>query len=465
MFLGSVKMRLFGTSGIRGTLENLLRPENVSKLGLAIGTFFGEGKTIAVGRDNRVQSQPVALSLLSGLISSGVNIIDLGMIPTPALLYTLKDLKLDGAIMVTGSHALPEITGILVFNPDTSELNREQEEKIEEIYFSEKMNRVKWRNVGWIDQYDGAFDHYLENILNKVDVGSIEGEKIVIDPGHGVMAGFLHRLLVYSGVRVVSLNDILDPTFPVRDPYPRPENLEDLGKITKASNSLLGVGTDGDGDRAIFSDENGNILWGDVTGAVFAIDAIENNFTRKIVAPVNTSMMAEIVIKKAGGEIVYSAVGPPAIVHTMKKYGIYFGFEESGKYIWSDAILYGDAALATLKLAEILVKKGKTLSELVKDFPKLKLVKIAIRCEEAIKKAVLEKTVKELSEKFEGKFKLVTVDGAKFIFDDNSWLLIRPSGTEPIFRVFAEAIDERRALELAELGEKTVKKYIKMLSS
>ncbi len=457
-------MRLFGTSGIRGTLENLLRPENVSKLGLAIGTFFGEGATLVVGRDNRVQSQPVALSLLSGLISSGVNVIDVGMVPTPALLYTLKDLKVDGAIMVTGSHAIPEITGILVYNSDTSELNKEQEEKIEEIYFSGKMNRVTWKNVGWIEPYDEAFEHYYEHVTSKVDLSKIEGEKIVIDPGHGVMAGYLHRLMVYSGLRVISLNDILDPTFPVRDPYPRPENLEDMGKVTKASGSLLGVGTDGDGDRAIFSDEKGNILWGDVTGALFAIYAIRESGNKKIVAPVNTSMMAELVIRKHGGEIVYSAVGPPAIVDTMKKNGSYFGFEESGKYIWSDAIMYGDAALATLKLVEILVTEGKTLSELVSDFPKFKLVKVAIRCKDEIKKKVLEKTVEYIKKKFEGQYRLITVDGAKFVFEDNSWLLIRPSGTEPIFRVFAEAEDEKKAMELAKLGEETVKQYIKELS-
>ncbi|MGQ4891738.1 MAG: phosphoglucosamine mutase [Candidatus Njordarchaeia archaeon] len=457
-------MRLFGTSGIRGTLEKLMRPENAAKIGLTIATFFGEDSIVLVGRDNRVQSQPVALSMISGIISGGVNVIDLGMVPTPALLYTLKDLKVDGAVMVTGSHSIPEITGILIYNRDTSELNKEQEEEFERIYFEERMRRVTWRDVGWIEFYENSLDHYLENLFSLVDVNKVSDYKVVIDPGNGIMSGFLHRILVYAGLHVISLNDILDPTFPVRDPFPRPDNLEELGKLTAASDSAIGVGTDGDGDRAIFSDEKGNILWGDVTGALFAVDAIKNRDDKRVVAPVNTSMMAELVIKNNGGKVVYSAVGPPAIVDTMKRNGIYFGFEESGKYIWSDAIMYGDAALATLKLLEILDREGKTLSELVKDFPKFKLVKVAIRCEEEIKKKVLEKTVEELKNVFSNNYNLITVDGAKFVFPDNSWLLIRPSGTEPIFRVFAEAADEEKARDLIDIGKRTVEKYIKSLS-
>ena len=440
-----------------------MRPENAAKIGLTIATFFGEESTILIARDNRIQSQPVALSMISGLISGGVNVIDLGMVPTPALLYTLKDLKLDGAVMVTGSHALPEITGILIFNPDTSELNTEQEERFESFYFENKLSRVPWNRVGWIENYDDAFDHYIGHIASLINTEKVSESKVVIDPGNGVMSGFLHKILVSLGIRVVSINDILDPSFPVRDPFPRPDNLEELGKLTAASNSDIGVGIDGDGDRAIFSDETGRILWGDVTGALFAVEKIKFSDDKRVVAPVNTSMMAEIVIRREGGELIYSAVGPPAIVNAMKQYGVSFGFEESGKYIWSDAIYYGDAALATLKLLEIINKYGKALSELVSDYPKFNLFKVAIRCEDEIKKHVLHKTVEELKKKFNEDYKLITVDGAKFVFRDDSWLLIRPSGTEPIFRVFAEAEDKRRAQELVKIGEETVKKYIKKL--
>lgn len=459
-------MRLFGTSGIRGTLDRLLTPENSSRIGLALATWFGEEATLLVARDNRVQSQPVALSLIAGLISGGVNIIDLGMIPTPALLYTLKDLKVDGAIMVTGSHALPEITGILVFKNDTSELSPDEEKFVEDRYAGGDVNRVPWNRVGWVDSYDGAFEHYAENVLRLVDLGLIEGERIAIDPGHGVMSGFLHRIAIMAGLRVFSINDIADPSFPVRDPYPRPENLSDLAKITSASESTLGVGVDGDGDRAIFSDEKGNILWGDVTGAIFAIDAIKRFGKKDIVAPINTSLMAELAIKSNGGRLIYSAIGPPAIVYKMKEIGAEFGFEESGKYIWREAIWYGDAALATLRLLEIVSREGKSLSEMASGLPRLKLIKIAIRCEDEIKRLVLEMATERLKKKFNGEnYILLDIDGSKFVFEDNRWLLIRPSGTEPIFRVFAEAEDEETARQLAEEGERVVKEVIQQIKS
>ena len=458
-------MRLFGTSGIRGTLEEMLGPENSAKIGLAIATFFGEGSTLLVGRDNRVQSQPVALSVISGLISGGVNVVDLGMVPTPALLYTLKDLKLDGAIIVTGSHALPEITGILVFKADTSELDKGEEEAIEEAYFNNKLNRVPWNRVGWIETYEDALEHYAEHVLSRIRLSLVEGERVVIDPGNGVMSGFLHRILVMAGIKVYSMNDIIDPTFPVRDPYPRPENLEELAKITVASNSTLGVGTDGDGDRAIFSDERGRVLWGDITGAIFAMDAIKRFGKKEIVAPVNTSIMAELAIQSVGGKLVYSPIGPPAIVSKMKEIGAEFGFEESGKYIWREAIWYGDAALATLRLLEIINKSGKPLSAMADELPRFKLVKIAIRCKNGIKKKVLEKATEILKERFKSQaFRIIGIDGSKFVFEDNKWLLVRPSGTEPIFRVFAEASSEEEATKLAKIGETVVKEVIKELS-
>ena len=163
--------------------------------------------------------------------------------------------------------------------------------------------------------------------------------------------------------------------------------------------------------------------------------------------------------------MVYSPIGPPAIVNKMKEIGAEFGFEESGKYIWKEAIWYGDAALATLRMLEIINKRGISLSQMADELPKFKLIKIAIRCENGIKSKVLEITTRKLKEKFKGtNFYVIEIDGSKFVFEDNKWLLVRPSGTEPIFRVFAEASNEEEARNLAKLGEKIVLETIREVS-
>ncbi|MCD6491618.1 MAG: hypothetical protein DRQ02_13125 [Candidatus Latescibacterota bacterium] len=455
--------KLFGTSGIRGTIKSKMTPSLCSKIGLTAASFFGEDSTILLARDHRPHATVVYHSLISGLLAGGVNILDCGIAPTPAVLFALKKLKYDGAIVVTGSHTPSEIVGILIFKEDTSELSKTESKEFEDILYEERYEIMQWNKTGYIEPID-IFDIYAESVLSLVNLQKVEGRKVAVDPGNGASSVILREILELANIRVVAINDTLDPHFPHRDPFPRPDNLKDLSTITKGFQADIGVGVDGDGDRAIFADENGNILWGDITGSLFIIDALKRKKTKNVVVTINTSAITEWAAKKFGGTVIYSGVGPPAIAESMKKNNAYFGIEESGKYLWSDAIYYGDAALATLRLLEILDIEGKPLSKLISEFPKFYMEKVAISCPDKLKDIVLVRAFEEWQERHKPA-KVLPSDGIKFMYKDSSWVLFRPSGTEPVFRVFAESMDKERTKELIKESVDLVKELIKRHST
>jgi len=456
--------RLFGTSGIRGLIDVDLTPELSIKIGLAAAKFYGEGARILVGRDHRPHARVIELGLISGLLAGGVNVIEAGVAPTPAILWALLHLDADGAIVCTGSHTPPEIVGILFFKKDTSELDRGEEERFERIMRKESFDRVPWNRVGSLECVD-ITDIYIESVLRMIKT-SIGGRIVVVDPGNGVASGVLRALLERAGVDVVAINDTPDPRFPRRDPFPRPENLKRLGQIVRGIGADLGVATDGDGDRAIFVGEDGSIYWGDISGALLAMDAIKYRNTKDIVVTVNTSSIVEIVVKRLGGRVHYCDVGPPSIAARMKEVNAGFGLEESGKYIWSDAIYYGDVALATIRMLELLEREGKTISELVSELPRRTLTKTAISCPNSIKNQVTEYVYRRIRDIWKEKpCKILRIrNGFKVLYEDGSWVLFRPSGTEPKYRIHAEACDEKIAQKLLERGIRIVRNAIRTLA-
>ncbi len=452
--------RLFGTSGIRGLITEKMSPENCVKFGLTLASLLNNEGTVVVGYDHRPQAIIVKNALISGLMAGGIDVIDVGIVPTPAILYYVKESSPKTAVAVTGSHTLPEIIGILFFNKDTSEFSDPIEEKFEEIYFKEKYKRVPWNRLGRV-RSEQILDVYKEKVLALIDESKVSGRKVVVDPGNGVSSMILGNILRDASVNVLAINDFMDPYFRGRDPFPRVDNLNELGKMVKCWSADLGVGVDGDGDRALFSDELGNVYWGDITGAIFAESSVKMG-GKKVVVTINTSHVVSFAVARAGGEVIYSKVGPPAIADTMKKHNAAFGIEESGKYLWSDAIYYGDAALATLRMLEILDREGMTLSELARSYPKFYMEKIAIKCGEKDKSRVMEEASNKFREMFSSEIKdIITIDGIKIILKDGSGILFRPSGTEPVFRVFAESREEKKAKELIRLGSDLVNEVLR----
>jgi len=375
------------------------------------------------------------------------------------VLWAAKKRGLDGAAVVTGSHVPSEMIGFLFFMSDTAEFSVEESYRFEKDFFN-KPKVVAWNEVGKCSEVDVS-DIYLRSVLEYVDLRKISSSDfiVVMDPGNGASALICDKIFQAAGVEGLVINGEPDGLFPGRDPYPRPEVLGELVREVNKSGADIGSATDADGDRAVFVDDEGEALWGDISGCVFVKDVLMKHGGGVVVAPINSSQLIEWVCNVYNGEIIYTKVGPPNIVSTLKRVKALFGVEETGKNIWPEAILYGDWILATLKMLEIMAKEQKSLSELVQEFPKFHMRKQTFYCPETLKNVVMMNALKVWKKRRE-EAEVVTVDGTKIVYPDGSWVLLRPSGTEPVFRVYAESQDLTRVKEFAKVGSGLVKKSL-----
>ncbi|MDP6458911.1 MAG: phosphoglucosamine mutase [Candidatus Bathyarchaeota archaeon] len=425
--------RLFGTNGVRGVANSELTVELVTSLATSIGTYFGG--SIAVGRDGRSTSSMFRDAVVCGLISVGCNVYDAGMLPTPALQHSVKENGLNAGIMITASHNPSEFNGLKVIAADGVEASRSQEAEIEEIFFAGVPELSPWDGIGTVQQLE-VLKAYQEAILSHVDIKRIRdaGLKVAIDPGNGVAAFSAPGIARALASRVTTLNVNIDGRFPNRDSEPRPDNLGGLQSLVMASGADLGVAYDGDGDRSIFVDERGEAHWGDRSFALIAREYILKNPGRRVASPVNSSRALEEVVSGAGGSIVWTQVGSVVVSRKMIEEGIPFGGEENGGIMYGPHLQVRDGSMALALVMEIMAEKGKPLSELLGELPQYYQLKVKVPCPERIKRAVL----RDLRNKVDAP-RVETIDGVKLIYNNRSWVLFRPSGTEPIFRIYAEA--------------------------
>ncbi len=426
-------MRVFGTSGFRGYVNEKLSPLNVLKLALAFSSFLS-GDRIAVGRDARLGNRVIHPIFVSGLLAGGSDVIDFGLTSTPALLHGMKG-RSAGAAMITGSHTPPDIHGILLFRRDTAEIFGGEEREIEDIFKGERFQLAALDDLGEVEAED-ALPSYREDVRREFP--TLSGE-IVLDSGHSpAVRDFLY---VLNDLEIRVLNGEVRGDFPNRPPEPDRRSLELLGRIVREEGAMFGLSLDGDGDRAIFVDERGGIVPPDRLGILFALEEARSRGIRKVACPVNTTGAVEI-LREYGIEIVYTKVGPPAMAEAILEKGAGFAFEESGKYIWPGNILYGDPVYATAKLLQIL--DGEALSRSLSWIPERHTRKGAIPCPDPLK----ERLLLEIEALIEPVGDLIRIDGVKVLLDDGSWMLFRPSGTEPVFRYHVDAPTKERALEL-----------------
>lgn len=436
--------RLFGTSGIRGKLDEFLTSEFAERACLSFATFLGNQGTCLVGRDVRAESAMIQKAVMRGLSNGGLNVLDCGVVPTPATLFAVKEFQYQAAVVVTGSHVPAPTTGMLFFLEDTGEMDSRGEGHVEDMFRSEQWRRVPQNEEGTISKLEilHAYKTEIRRLLAPL------GEyRVVVDPGNGATCGTMDQILEDLGCEIVTINGHPDGAFPSRSPYPHPSTLSQLASAVKDAKADLGVGTDSDGDRALFATGEGEVLWGDVTGALFVKNELDTHGGGRIVSTVNTSGLVQLLCQQYGGTLTITKVGPPAIAEALRNHDdVIFATEESGKHIWPDIILYGDATLATGKLLQIMKRNQRSLKELQNDLPKFHQVKTTIPCPEQLKSPAF-KLILEMWKAPEG-VQVTTIDGLKAIYPDFSWLLVRYSGTEPIFRCQSESrnLDEARKL-------------------
>jgi phosphomannomutase/phosphoglucomutase len=439
--------RLFGTNGVRGIVNKELTLELVLELSQAIGTFFKGGRMV-VGSDGRTSSPAFRNLAMGGLASVGCNVYDIGQAPTPMIDFLTRAWKADGGIAVTASHNPPEYNGIKTIKPDGVETDRDEELEIEKIYFGRSWKRAQWNRVGDIIEETGAgLREYLDSIKKQVDVEKIRSRslKVAVDPGNGVSALTTPILISELGCNVLTINANVDGKFPGRLSEPRPDTIGSLMSLVKSSSADFGVALDGDGDRAIFVDETGEAHWGDRSFALIADNYFSANPGRTIVTPVSSSRAIKEIADSRNGKIVWTRVGSVDVSHKMIELDADLGGEENGGIFYAPHIPVRDGSMAAALIADILAKARQPLSKLLSALPSYQLCKEKVPCPNDMKKQVLvslrERTSRHNPE---------TVDGVKVMFEDGASVLLRPSGTEPIFRVMAEGKTTSAARNLAD---------------
>lgn len=444
--------KLFGTNGVRfipGVTHTL---EFVIELAEAIGTYFDKG-TILVGHDGRVSSPAIYNALIAGLMSSGCDVLEAGLVPTPALQYSVRHLGVRGGVMVTASHNPPQYNGLKVIAKDGIEIDRVDEEKIEGIFYEQKQYKADWKEVGESRKETSVIENYLNGVLAKVNTEVIRRSefKIVLDLGNGAQCVAAPYLIEELGCELITINSVVDGNFPGRGPEPVPEKLETLSLAVKSSGADLGVAYDGDGDRAIFCDEKGNILWGDESGCLISDFLLEKSPDGTIVTPVSSTQAIEIIAKRRGGNVIRTRVGSVDVSRKIMESNALFGFEENGGCIYPKHIAVRDGCIATALMLECLATRSTTLSRAISNYvPKFYRAKGKVE----VKRDEVRKILDKIEEQAKGKIE--KIDGLKIWLDEKKWVLIRPSGTEPIIRVFAEAMTKKEA-------DRILSRYLSMI--
>ncbi len=450
--------RLFGTNGVRGTINDSLTVELVSGLARATGTVLGPGR-IAVGRDSRMGGEMYVSAVVSGLLSTGCDVIDLGLVPTPCLQFMVPRLGCSGGVMVTASHNPPEFNGVKVLGSDGIEVPRSAEEQIEKVYREGGHRIVSWDRIGRYWRHPTSVREYIDVIKRHVDVESVARAQltVVVDGANSVGSLVTPLLLRELGCRVISMNCQLDGKFPGRLPEPLPENLTDLSRAVRSVGADLGIAHDGDADRATFVDSKGRVLWGDQSFAIIASRVLHRRPKSILVTPVSSGRLIEDVARAAGAVIEWTRVGSVDVSHRIVEVDATLGGEENGGVFYPPHQPVRDGAMTAALMLEIMAKEERPLESLVSELPQYYSTKAKVPVPADKKTAVLEVLLQLTADE-----ERVTLDGVK-VFYDEGWVLMRPSGTEPLWRCFAEARTQNEADMLCQRGIDLIRKAVDRL--
>ena len=446
--------KLFGTNGIRGVFGDDLDLEFIRKITLCLAEYFGGGP-ILVGYDGRASSVVIAKTVGSALNFAGVDCGLAGLVPTPALEYATKKLGYAGGIMVTASHNPPRYNGIKPVAADGVEVSRDDELKIEDLYFQKFRARTP-KTWGTAKPENRIIRTYFDGIKSQVNVPGIGRKKftVVLDVGNGAQATAAPLLCSELGCRAITVNKTVDPAFPGRGPEPTPENLQELSRAVLDSRADLGVAFDGDGDRSLFCDEMGNVLTGDKSALLLTRFVLEKNPGSTVVTCLNSGSAAELVADRCGSRVVRTRVGSVEVSRKMVSAGARIGFEENGGFMYGPHNQVRDGAMAMALMLDMLASSPGTVSDGVLKLPPSFTAKDKISCSPENAKKVM-RALKSQNPDAD------TSDGIKIIHDEKNWVMIRPSGTEPILRAYAESESPEKLDKL--MGEQLEK--IKLILS
>jgi phosphomannomutase/phosphoglucomutase len=437
---------IFREYDIRGVAELDLTDEAVTTLGRGIGAYLQRHGClrITLGRDCRLSSPRLRDHLAAGLCSTGLQIVDIGVCPSPLLYYSLHRLQPDGGVMITGSHNPSEYNGFKVALGKATIYGQEIQE-IWRIIQAGSFPQVEGR----IEQAAIASD-YLRELKQAFGVLP-HPPRVVLDAGNGTASDLAPELYRAMGCEVIPLYCTMDGTFPNHHPDPTVvKNLQDLIRTVRDEGADVGIAFDGDGDRIGAVDDQGNIIWGDQLMILYGRDILQDRPGATIIADVKSSMNLYEQIAKHGGRGIMWRTGHSLIKAKMKEEKAAFAGEMSGHMFFADRYYgYDDAVYAGARLLEIISKTRRSVSEMLADVPKMYATpEIRVDCADSVKFSV----VKKIQDLFKRDHQTVTVDGLRVVFEDG-WGLIRASNTQPVLVLRFEARTPERLAEIQTLIE------------
>ncbi len=435
--------QIFREYDIRGLVDQDLNSEMVETLGKAFGSYIQDfkGKEIVVARDNRLSSKPYRDALISGIVSTGCNVLDIGEFPSPVFYFSLIHYKKDGGVMITASHNPPEFNGFKIsrgYHSIYGEEIQELRKIIESGKFREGKGQLKNEDPG---------PAYLRCLKEKIKLE--RGLKVVVDAGNGTASELAPSLLEALGCQVTRLYCESDGRFPNHHPDPTlPENLKDLIATVKEEKADLGIAYDGDGDRLGVVDEKGEIIWGDRLMIIFAREILKKHPGARVIFEVKCSQSLTEEIEKAGGVPLMWKTGHSLIESKMQEEGALLAGEMSGHIYFADNYFgYDDAIFASGRLVEILSRTEKSLSQLLEGVTAYHSTpEIRMDCPDEKKFAVVEKVKSYFQERYE----TIDIDGVRILFGDG-WGLVRASNTQAVLVLRFEAQTKSRLEEIKNL--------------
>jgi phosphomannomutase/phosphoglucomutase len=435
---------IFREYDIRGRVPGELNQESVHRLGLSFGTYYqshGASK-ITLGRDCRLSSPGLSDSLSRGLLQAGIDVLDLGMVPTPLLYFSLHYFDVDGGIQITGSHNPPEYNGFKI-SLGKATIYGEEIQEIRKIAEAGEFHNGKGRVESV--QISGP---YLDYLRNNLQPGRLP-IKAVVDGGNGMGGVVAPDVFTEMGVEVVKLFCEPDGHFPNHHPDPTvPENLKAAILKVSETSADLAIAFDGDADRIGVVDHEGNIIFGDQLMIIFSRDLLERYPGATIIGEVKCSQVLFDDIEKHGGKPLMWKVGHSLIKNKLKEENALLAGEMSGHLFFGERYFgYDDAIYAGARLLEILTRTGKSIKELLAGVPPMvSTPEIRLDCPDDKKFQV----VAEMAEEFKKDHQVIDVDGARVLFD-GGWGLVRASNTQPVLVFRFEAQGEERLEQIRQI--------------
>ena len=447
---GTEAPRLFGTDGIRMIVGREMTPEFIAGIASALGSYLGGRGEVLIARDFRVSSEAMTRILAGGLMMHGIDVREMGPMPTPTLQFNVLALGAAMGLTVTASHNPNEFNGIKFTGPEGFEIPREVERVLERSIHGRAYGPLLWDRVGNLRVDAEGIDRYVRSILHHAGNDRVRhwNPLVVLDAGNGTSAVTSPALLRLLGCRVITLNASPDGHFPGRPSEPTEENLWALRKAVVGFGAQLGVAHDGDSDRVAFVDERGRFVPGEAALALFAQYRLRSMPGRSIVMSVTSSSVVEDVVRAEGGRLEVTRSGSLAVAEGIRKHDAAMGGEENGGYYWPEHQVARDGPMSSARMLCLLADAGRPLSELCDELPRYVVLKRKVPLP-ASQRAEVIAGVRGLLEK--GSERLLTIDGVKGYYPEG-WILVRPSGTEPICRIYAESRQPSLAALLLERG-------------